>query len=426
VLIGATVLLLAACGDDSGTDVPLGADNYAVEAAWTDLYDSGESSENRGDDPAHVVAGDGVVVVSGQAGATYEQLAYVVRAHHGATGKLLWEDRVESPDCQNAAGSMVLRGHELFVNGTECGKLVVRAYDLASGSLLWEEIAAGHEKDSPGQLLRCGDAVVSVDETYDGVVWIQARSAVSGALRWQIETPALGGTRSACDERTLVVAVSGGAPGEPAYQHTGGYDVASGVLRWENEDVASMPTSRVYTMAVGVGSLISFVETRDPQSYWLTAHAVESGELLWVEPVRKYNFISDIVVSAERTHIVGVAGRRESPSDYWRNEFYVASRATVTGKRLWTSRRRVLADEQAEWAMLDGRRLLVGGWENQLRVYDAITGELAWESTDHVRGHGQDIATDGKRFYALAEVRPNDDPADDEDFFLRAYREVSP
>jgi hypothetical protein len=88
----------------------------------------------------------------------------------------------------------------------------------------------------------------------------------------------------------------------------------------------------------------------------------------------------------------------------------------------WEDLRRSLGDEAAGSPILDGRRLAVGGSEFQLRVYDALSGELVGERLNQgFYGRSANIAADDGTIYAVAEAWSS--TRSDSDFLVHAYRE---
>ena len=110
---------------------------------WTDVWDKG-----RDDLPQGIVANSDAVVVVGYGGNTetppISALDFLVRAYDPASGKVLWEDRVDNGLLiDDVAWAVTIDGTQVFVAGTTSvsgGRkdLFVRSYDLTTGALLWQ------------------------------------------------------------------------------------------------------------------------------------------------------------------------------------------------------------------------------------------------------------------------------------------------
>lgn len=420
--IATLAILAGGCGDDSGPADPLTADNYSAELLWKQRYDSTAGGERGLDYPAGMVAADGVVVVSGRAGTSYDYPNYLVRAYDGAAGALLWEDRITDERCESWAYSMVVLDGRLFVGGWVCSRSLLRAYDLHTGEMLWEDALSGEDSPSEPVLQIADGRLVSIVQTARHPV-VRAYAPTDGTLLWQTTEEEFSHGGLLADRSTVAVV---GSLSDDASTYRYGFrarDAASGALRWtwDVNDFHGAPIGRGYRTALGHGTLLEYIETRDaPVSSWLIARDSTTGETIWEKRVSLHGTVSDIVIGPEQVHVVGVSGLYDAGCNCWRNQFYVASFDTASGAPLWRDERGSRGDEEARRAVLTGRRLLVDGFDKQLRVYDAITGDLVEEIIDlTIRGRTVAIAADGDRFYALGEAFGEQDS----DFLLRAFRD---
>jgi hypothetical protein len=79
-----------------------------------------------------IALNDAVVYICGSAGKDFQGSDLLVRAYHGATGQLIWDDR-SHPSIVSAAVDLALGRNRLFVVGYTSGTgsdLVIRAYDI--------------------------------------------------------------------------------------------------------------------------------------------------------------------------------------------------------------------------------------------------------------------------------------------------------
>jgi len=410
------IAAIAGCGD-SDDNSSLTPANYSLEPLWTDRYHGFET-------PADLVATDGVVAVSG---ATFESATsdYLVRAYEGMTGTVLWQDNEET-DCDfDGAADMVAGDGRLFATGRICSRYVLRAYDLQSGELLWQRRGPpGKESDASAVLL--GNGIVVLFVAQDESSFIRALEPSSGRLIWEQASEALQASGTS-DSRTIVTTQFISGTAQTYHQLLRAYDLLTGAPLWERDEVQGEAIGRIYELSASDGLFVSYVETRDdPKSWWLTGAETRTGAIVWQQSVSEHRFLETIIADADAIHTAGVQGIYDPQRDTWWNTSYVSALDSRSGTQLWEDQRGGIGgDQEVVSAALAGRRFATIGFEMDLRVFDAITGELAYEKLDPTfDGRGGRIAIDGDRIYTVAEGFEED--CCGSNILVQAYRESDP
>jgi hypothetical protein len=407
-----TACACVGCGDDG--DSSLSSANYSLELSWSDRSDSAV--------PYKVVAADGVAVVSGRISqAEYDD--YLVRVYDGAAGTVRWQDRPDA-GCNSGAGDMVVHDGLLFVAGNLCSRYVLRAYELQTGGVVWEHQGSTEDQSSAGNLVIGGNVLVFFGAEA-GVAFIRAYSPSSGELLW--EQLSEGVSVSGRGDSTTLVTSHFIRELNTYHYVFRAYEIASGEPLWELTEIHEEPIGAPYETAVGEGLFVSYVETRDePHTWWLTAVSLSTGEVTWQRSVFEHRGFDELLIASDCVHTVGVQGVYDPNSDVWRNALYVSCIDTLSGSSLWEDQRGGMSgDLEGRFGARDGRTLAIVGFEMELWVYDAVTGELAFESLEPVDGRGGPVAIDGDRIYVVGEVFA-DEQNPSNGALIRAYRESHP
>lgn len=406
------VASLTACGGGAG-ETPLTADPYSVRALWRDLYDSVEAGNRGYDRPEYVIAANGVVAVSGSSGIDFAHPQGVLRAYDGESGSLLWSESLEASTCVAGFGEMDVVATTLIVSGIRCNEETVRAFDLRSGRQVWSR-----EEEDPTQpagplLTSNGAAIASIDPDVQGLT-IRMHDPADGSVVWASQTDLAFHPFAASSEK-VVVAV--GIPSIGNRARVRAYDSETGQELWNGHVGRASRFQSLHAISMGNGVLVTaswpgFYGSR------LQARDELTGEELWTRS--SSTAARSIVVGDARVYVVGnIQGKV-------RYKFSVNAYSQSSGELLWSDQRnRDKMDEHAEWAVLDSGRLIVGGAEMQIRVYDAATGEVLEEVFDDLgTGIGRGLAVDDGRIFSLAGVfEPDAVEFANQDFLLRAFQE---
>ena len=168
----------------AGSDIAVYAYNANTGAQlWQNLLDRG-----RDDFPRDLAASPAAVVVVGSGGNTPgRNVDLLVRAYHPATGRVLWDDQVDTDGQSDAAFRVVLTDTQVIVGGTTAGatgtSLILRAYDVRTGALLWD---VRNVDFSPGALtVRGGRVFVGGRLRNASLATTMAFKATTGKMLWQ-------------------------------------------------------------------------------------------------------------------------------------------------------------------------------------------------------------------------------------------------
>lgn len=405
------------CGGDGSGGVPLTPENYSVSSLWRDLYDSGDGNALGYEYPGFLVVADGVVVVSGSSGTESGHPDGILRAYDAKSGSVLWTKTLHDPECLAGFGQMVVLGSRLIVGGGLCTKETVRGFELRSGGELWST----EEDDGPSQafaplIVSDGTHAASVSfEESDAT--IQMHDTVDGSVVWEADTDISVFPFAAASEKAVVVA---GSPDYGDGPRIHAYDSATGAVLWTVDVGRASRFQSLDAIAMGSGVLVTatwpgFFGSR------LQARDELTGDDLW--SFSTPTWARSIVVDSERVYVAGVFKARV------RDKFSVSAYSKSTGDLLWEDQRnRKGIDERAEWAVLDDGRLIVGGPQMQIRVYNAATGEVLEEvSGDFGVGIGRGLVADAGRIFSLAGAfEPDAGDRTTHDILLRAFREELP
>jgi hypothetical protein len=357
---------------------------------WDDVLDLG------GDDGyASVATGGKTVVACGLAVPGDGSYVFAVRAFHGRSGALLWEDvsvAGGATDVKIDRGLAIVGGYAAHDDGTFTP--LVRAYDLASGTLSWESESAGGGFVNAIQVRRGKVFVAEAgDVEADGRTHFRVRALreSDGSLLWEDR-----------DERAglLDVAASIAATNDHVY-------VAGTVSHEDGSCTADFLTGNC--------------------DFLVRAYDAATGAVLWSDEVDKTghrDHAYSVVALGERVFVGGLGS-----TDFTRN-YLVRAYDGTTGALLWednpTDRggaaNQLAADGSTVYAAGDGALPDSGSSLDFLvRAYDAGTGALLWEDKHDEAGGGDaaiGIAARRGRVLAAGGVVSE---AGDLDLAVRAY-----
>lgn len=363
---------------------------------------------------------------------------FLTAAYDPETGKVLWQ---EQWDASNNGGSdepagfgMSPDGDTLYVAGTSGGDYLTVAYDGATGKRLWET-----RLDGPGAAGdSLNDLVVSPDGATVYVTGYQnmggpdldyatvAYDAGTGEQRWltRFDDPVAGTDDPraiAVSEDGSTVVVTGQSRGEGTGLTDWGtvaYDAATGEERWQvlrNGSANEIDISNNVVIAGDTVIVAGSVGNTDRQSDWETvAYDLATGEERWAKG--NGEALTDVPQALALTPDGGtvvVAGNVEGSADM---NYSTIAYNVADGEQLWATRYDGTAhgsDVAYDVALTaDGTRAVVTGesrnadtgWDYVTIAYDMSTGEQIWSAgydavgaSDGGNGVAVDQTADGKR-----------------------------
>jgi hypothetical protein len=346
----------------AGLAVAPGVPAEANDLLWEDTFDPARLHDR----PYGVAAAEGWVVEVGESEAVEGNIDILVRAYDGATGALVWEDRVDPAGGWDTPFSVAIASGRVFVGGNVedppgDADWIVRAYALDDGAVLWQDTLdlGGFETVDP--LVVRGNRVI--------------------ATGWGGP-----GCFSDCDEITRA------------------YDARTGTVVWEDRvDRGTMSNQAIAVATAGAAVLVGgWLGTEDglTSAFQVRALDAETGLLLWEDqvfgPGYDTSFVTQIATHGDRAYAVGTV------DDNWLVRAYHAATGTVLWSRTFSliSPGAGFSDVPFQVAT-DGERVVVGGYGTTrgrgfyaldwvVNSYDAKTGRLLWSDVLNYGGKGDE------------------------------------
>lgn len=260
-------------------DTPTGA------LLWENIWDTGQD-----DLPQGIAASQSAVVVVGYGGDTPgHSLDFIVRAYDPLDGDILWENRLDRNDAEEAAWTVAIDRDRVFVAGTTLtttGRdLILRAYNLSSGSLIWER---GRPMTSPVQLEALGGRVFVAGSAANRP-YLAAFEGRNGGLLWEDAAAASGFFRDIAGVSGRVVAV--GTAGNGLLVRA--YEPASGTILWQDRPAVA-PGFGESALTVALDRQLVYVAGHSGRdlSYsevLVRAYRAGDGALLWDDRSHRSN-----------------------------------------------------------------------------------------------------------------------------------------
>lgn len=336
---------------------------------------------------------------------------FTVRAYHAAGGFLQWQDPVfDGQHLSGEAFDVTVAGHRVFVVGQIGTSFSVRAYHESSGNIIWED-----HFNRQGQL----DKAVAVAVEGDKVFVVGRSSTTDGGYAFAVRA----------------------------------YDVATGILQWEDHDNQSGIFASAFAVAVRSNRVFvagysgSIIEQGPGSTFTVRVYDVGTGSLIWQDLVRgpdagqDFNEALAVAVSDDTVFVVGKLSQIDCTNivctTFAVMAYDVAGDGSGQPSRRWIDSfsGEVVADEPgninvAYDVVLSGDRVFVagktqtnaGGSAFTVRSYDAATGNLLWEDRYDRHGKRPDYASAitayGNSVYVVGITNSS---SGHDDFTLRIY-----